>query len=114
LREILAGVEILSTLELERANIENGIKFNSMHEGYAVMLEEVWETREELDRVERRLKSVWGATRRDEYPEESILMLNQYAKLVATEAIQVIAMSQKFIDSFKSEQNIRVTKESKE
>ncbi|MDP4176142.1 MAG: hypothetical protein Q8933_19335 [Bacteroidota bacterium] len=101
MKNLLIGVEVLAMQELEHANIENGNKFNSMHEGYGVILEEVQEASEELDKVVQRLKQVWGAIRRDEYPEEAIQMLNHHAKLAACEAMQVVAMAQKFKDSFK-------------
>jgi hypothetical protein len=101
MKELLTGVNILAGIELERAAIENGKEFVDMHQGYAVLLEEVQEAKEELDRVDQKLKLVWGATRRDEYPEEAIQMLNHYAKLVACEAIQAAAMAQKFMNSFK-------------
>jgi hypothetical protein len=101
MKDLLRGVEILTAFELDSASIENGSTFNSQHEGYAIILEEVQEAKEELDRVEQKLKLLWGATRRDEYPVEAIQMLNHYAKLVACEAIQVAAMSTKFMNSFK-------------
>jgi hypothetical protein len=101
MKDLLIGVNILAGIELEKAAIENGSTFNSQHEGYAVILEEVQEAKEELDRVEQKLKLVWGATRRDEYPAEAIQMLNHYAKLVACEAIQAAAMAQKLMNSFK-------------
>jgi nitrate/nitrite-specific signal transduction histidine kinase len=101
MKDLLRGVEILTAIELERANEEYGDKFNSMHEGYAVIMEEVQEAKEELDRAEQKLKLLWGAIRRDEYPAEAIQMLHHYAKLVACEAIQVAAMGTKFMNSFK-------------
>lgn len=101
MKDLLKEVEILTGIELERASIENGFKFNSMHEGYAVILEEVQEAEEELERVKQKLKFVWGHTRQDVYSVQAIEMLNHYAKLLACEAVQVAAMAQKFMDSFK-------------
>lgn len=103
MEELLKEVGRLVNEELINANENNQEKFNSMHEGYAVILEEIQEAEEELDRVKRKMNTVWGAIRRDEYPKDSIDMVRYCAKLVACEAIQVAAMSQKFINSFKSE-----------
>ena len=101
MEELLKEVGLLVSKELIEANKINGQTFVDKHQGYAVILEEVQETEEELDRVKQKLKFVWGATRRNEYPKEAIEMLNHYSKLLACEAIQTAAMAQKFIDSFK-------------
>jgi hypothetical protein len=85
--------------ELIRTSQEYGYKpFNSTHEGYAVLKEEVEESEEELERIKSKLNIVWGAVRRDEFPSESIHLLKLHAELLACEAIQVAAMAQKFIN----------------
>lgn len=101
MEELLKDVGILVDKELIEANKTNGQTFIDKHQGYAVILEEVQEAEEELERVKQKLKFVWGATRRNEYPKRAIEMLRYSAKLLACEAIQTAAMAQKFIDSFK-------------
>jgi hypothetical protein len=88
--------------ELERTYSEYGFgDFNSAHEGYAVIKEEVEEAEEELDRIKRKLNWVWGAVKRNEHPEDPIVLLNHYAELLACEAIQIAAMALKFDASLK-------------
>jgi hypothetical protein len=88
--------------ELERTYAEYGYgNFNSAHEGYAIIKEEVEKSEEELDRIKRKLNWIWGAVKRNEYPEDPIVLLNHYAELLACEAIQIAAMALKFDASLK-------------
>jgi hypothetical protein len=52
MKELIESVNKLVTEELERANKEFPL-FSSAHEGYAVILEELHETEDELERLSK-------------------------------------------------------------
>ena len=82
--------------ELEAANAIYP-PFHSTHEGYAVILEEVEEAKDALERVESATKGVWHFTKYDD--TEAYLdaaSLEKHAIHLAAEAIQVAAMARKF------------------
>ena len=89
----------LMTLELEAANKKNP-PFRSLHEGYAVLLEEVEETRDALNECEQGTKQLWTATKQDKAYEVRAFAfaVRRSAFEVAAEAIQVAAMATKLID----------------
>lgn len=96
--KLLKTVQSVVGEELNRTYLEYGNKdFNSLHEGYAVLKEEIEEAEEELQRINGKFNAVWGAVRRDEFPKESIHLLKHHAELLACEAIQVAAVAQKFM-----------------
>lgn len=91
--------------ELAAANDEFP-PFQSLHEGYAVMLEEFEETLEALTEVECRLNNMWKDIRLDRthLVESYAADISNYAQHTAAEAIQVAAMAKKmlaYIDSTK-------------
>lgn len=91
------GVRSLVDKELEAAN-ERFPKFHSAHEGYAVILEEVAELREQTDYAETALESVWFEVRDNHSHNAYIERLSKHAINAACEAIQVAAMCQKFLE----------------
>ena len=74
-------------------------KFLSPHDGYAIILEEVEEAAEELEKVEAELKCIWINIKNNQLADTR--SLHQYAKLLACEAVQVAAMAKKFEESTK-------------
>lgn len=99
MKELLKTVQEAVEEEIKRTKEEYGYKpFNSPHEGYAVLKEEVEEAEEEIQRIKDRLDSVWWQVREDVYPDRAIYLLKNHAELLACEAIQVAAMAQKFMD----------------
>ena len=87
----------LVDLELEAANRENP-PFHSPHEGYAVILEEVEEVRDELYNINGGMTRLWGAVKTN----DAIAMgdeacdIENHAVHLAAEALQVAAMARKF------------------
>ena len=83
--------------ELVAANLENP-PFHSTHEGYAVLLEEVEETKDAMNDVEVCLDMLWEYTKKNfpkkahEYAER----IEKHAMHLAAEALQVAAMAKKF------------------
>ena len=102
MKELLSAVSKLADEELNRS-YEKFPKFNSPHEGYAVILEEVDELKEEIfghDKIDGSMKWFWNNIKHNsKYRQESINELKDAALHAAAEAIQVAAMAQKYLDS---------------
>ena len=91
-------IEILARKELESAN-EKFPLFHGSHEGFAVLLEEAEELAEESDEIEKIMNSWWMYLRRDEnidIQKKRVDKIRRHAVDAAMEAIQVIAMCDKF------------------
>lgn len=87
--------------ELEYGKINHGL-FKSKHEGYAVLLEEFEETKDELEALEIEINRIWDGVKCDKNAEEHQNACNnafKYAVRVAIEAIQTAAMARKNIIS---------------
>ncbi len=86
--------------ELESAN-EKFPPFNSSHEGYAVIKEEIEEAEEQLIYTKEKLNVLWSNIKRNniEFSLAHVYNLEELAINMAVEAIQVAAMAQKYIDS---------------
>lgn len=53
-------------LEYDRVREEHGDKFNSMHEGYAILKEEVEEAESEFEFLDHYLEEVWESVKKNE------------------------------------------------
>lgn len=98
MKQLLAEVQELKEKEYGRAAAKFGLKNNSDHESYAVLLEEFQEAQEDMDIVQRKLNNFWALVKRNDNPDLKLSMakgLEQYAELLACEAIQVAAMAKK-------------------
>lgn len=87
----------LVDLELEAANRENP-PFHSAHEGYAVILEEVDETRSAMAVVGQTVEYLWADVRLNMQRNFAMRAeaLEKNAVRAAAEALQVAAMARKF------------------
>jgi ABC-type uncharacterized transport system substrate-binding protein len=76
--------------------------YNSPHEAYAILKEEIEETKDNLSLVEKRLENIWQNIKDNDDEElvANILTLKSYALLTVFEAVQVCAVSEKFKESF--------------
>ena len=83
--------------ELQAANAKFP-PFHSLHEGYAVLLEEVEEVNEEVDYIENTVKGIWRSVKADniEIALYCADRVEDHAIRLAAEAIQVAAMAKKF------------------
>lgn len=101
MKELIESVKILANEEIERSMIEHPL-FNSTHEGYAVIKEEVEEVQEEVELIMGSLEILWEGTKRN-WTKESLIKrcekIKKHSLLNAAESIQVAAMAQKFINS---------------
>lgn len=102
--KIRPAIEKLAEMEKQDANRKFPL-FHSMHEGYAVLLEEVEEAREALTRTEISLSALWAHVRDNNAGRalEFAGRVREHALDLAVEAVQVAAMAQKLIDSMKKE-----------
>ena len=97
---------LLVKTELAAANSQHP-PFASIHEAYAVMLEEFEETREELEILDQLMRKTWLAVRYDDKMEADVLQLiEQTAVSAAAEAIQLAAMARKAMPLVKCETRI--------
>jgi len=107
MKKLIVQVEKLTEEELKNSMIKFPL-FNSTHEGYAVIKEEVEEAAEELENVNFSLSSIWRNVKIND--KETAIKhaghLKDFAIKLAAEAIQVAAMAQKFTDSFKEVEKI--------
>lgn len=90
-------VQALFDKELKKANKENP-QFHSAHEGYAVLLEEVEEVKEELDGLDCYTGYIWDAVKNGGCLRNDLEWTKKYAYSLIREAIQVGAMCDKFLD----------------
>ena len=91
-------IEMLAREELKSAN-EKFPLFHSSHEGFAVLLEESEELAEESDEIKKIMNSWWMYIRRDEdidVQKKRVDRIRSHAVNAVLEAIQVIAMCDKF------------------
>lgn len=89
--------------ELAAANAEHE-QFHSLHEGWAVLKEEIEEAHAELINVECYLGQLWEQVKRDdaEAAKGYVNAIEWRAICLAAEAIQVAAMARKMQDSIKA------------
>ncbi|MCB2300375.1 hypothetical protein [Clostridium tagluense] len=92
------AVETLSREELQRANKIHP-QFVDMHQGYAVIKEEIEECEEALKLIETHANNLWSNVRTDNLAGFKLdaKVIKRYAIELALEAIQVAAVAQKLI-----------------
>lgn len=98
MQKLINEVNILSAIELERANKKFPL-FHNGHEAYAVIKEEVEEVKTEFDKVEILLNTSWEEIKNNNVNINNIELFKRVAVNMAAESIQVSAMCQKFIVS---------------
>ena len=98
--KIRPAIEKLAEMEKQDANRKFPL-FHSLHEGYAILLEEIEEAREALNFAEGSLSMLWAHIRDNNAGRalEFAGRVREHALDLAVEAVQVAAMAQKFIDS---------------
>lgn len=100
MEELLDEVERTMKNELARANKKNPL-FNSLHQAYGVLAEEIDEARESFKYTEEAFDKFFMCMRKDHYrsAREYLEDIRAGAIDCAAEAVQVAAMAQKAIDS---------------
>ncbi len=92
----LSKIQALADEELKEANEKNPL-FHSDHEAYAVIMEELEETEENVKAMGYCIQGMWNYVKRDKKPRKSVENLKNFALNTAAEAIQVAAMCDKFL-----------------
>lgn len=94
------SIGILVEEELEAARSQHGAEFNSHHEAYGVTREEIQEAGDELKRIRKLLKDVWGYIKLDlDVGEIELTEIEKRAINGAAELVQVSAMARKWKES---------------
>ena len=94
-KKTMQGVKYLVQNELDMACEEHGNRFNSDHEAYAVIHEEIEEMLDEVEKVELFDRSLWHIVMGDLQTDSSLRLIEDAAIRCACEAIQVAAMARK-------------------
>jgi hypothetical protein len=101
MEQIKSEIERIAKDELKRAN-EKFPLFHSKHEGFAVILEEIWESENEFKYIKHFSKELKWSVFCD-YPEHevksAVKSLKNTAVKACAELVQVVAMCDKFIMS---------------
>ena len=99
------GVDALVELEHKTIVEKYGEGYHSMHEGYAVLLEEVEEATEALREVQQHLACAWQDVREDarKLLGSEILRVEHHAKDLAAEAVQIAAVCRRMRGGFGGE-----------
>ncbi len=92
----LSKIQALAYEELKEANKKYPL-FHSDHEAYAVIMEELEETEENVKAMGYCIQGMWNYVKRDKKPRKSVENLKNFALKTAAEAIQVAAMCDKFL-----------------
>lgn len=100
-KRTLRGVDFLIGNELDLARDEHGETFASMHEGAAVLKEEVEEAKDDLIEANGFYRLLWDAVKEDDAKTARSMAeeIASHAERLACEAIQVAAMALKFVDT---------------
>lgn len=96
-------VEAAVGAETQNAVEKFGLTYNSLHEGYAVLKEEVEEAGEAWDNTNRQLNILWEFIRQPEIfssdkPNEIIFYLKNEAEQLALEACQIATVCNKILN----------------
>ena len=100
-KRTMRGVDYLIENELNFATEENGVTFASMHEGAAVLFEEVQEAQDEDGSIDNLIPLFWEAVKNEDSKRARMFAedIASHAERLACEAIQVAAMALKFTDT---------------
>lgn len=95
--------------ELQNIVKKYGASYNSEHEGYAVLLEEVEEAKECLQIAEEKLKDLWKSVRKNVYADDTLWKIKVAAINMAQEAVQVAAVCERFEETIKNKNKVHIS-----
>ena len=86
--------------ETQNAKENYGDHYNSPHEGYAVLLEEVEEAADDLTYIKNNLGVLWQSIKTNDLKDTTLLTdIEGTAQMLALEAVQIAAVCTKFKES---------------
>ena len=89
--------------EYEHITKQYGKTYASIYEAYAILKEECEECKEDVDSMSELLDDVWKDIRHDDVDELNIDQMRETALCLAEEAVQVAAVSLRFLNTIKEE-----------
>ena len=91
--------------EMEKSNAMSvwGQRYNSKHEAYAVILEELEEAKTEMTHAEINLSTLWASIKNNIDVEPHVINTRNNAILCAAECLQVAGCCDKFLDQLRGE-----------
>ena len=98
-------------LELTHACMTYGKEFHSLHEGWAVLLEEVEETERDLDYIKNHMALIWDAVKVDNENEvkSNARIIALDAVELAKEAAQIAAVCRKILgETYYERENVHM------
>ena len=93
--------------ELRNIVKKYGSTYNSEHEGYAVLLEEVQEACEDAEFMQDALKRLWTSIRQDELSNFELSQVRGFARALIEEAVQVTAVCERFMETVKKNTEVK-------
>jgi len=108
MEKLLFDMRCATCNELERANKQHSL-FNSLHEEYGILAEEIAEAKEAFEETERMFDRFFMCMRKDDYSSanDNLAYIKKNAIDCAAEMIQVAAMAQKSLDSNAAEEKTK-------
>ena len=85
--------------ELQNIVKEHGATYNSTHEGYAVLKEEVEEAAEDMKQIEQKLEHLWETIKINFPVDDELTRLKAVAVALAGEAVQCAAVLERFLST---------------
>lgn len=106
MKELISEIETSAGNELARAQKKFGTYNRSSHESYAVLLEEIEESKDEMGDVHEWLHDYWIAVKKNdvERQKESLARLAGILSLCAAECVQSAAMCRKALLSIEAQE----------
>lgn len=91
------SIEQAVFFELKNILKEHGPQYNTTHEGYAVLAEEVEELLEAHDGIQGNMSDLWKSIKINILDDTALTIVKSKALAVAMEAVQVAAVCDKFL-----------------
>ena len=104
-------VEMLICGELRTAKEQHGEKFNSLHEAYAVALEELEEASVDFEETKTTFSCFWEDITANDDPTNDLIDAKHYTVEAIKELAQFAAMVDKTLESMKIEDAKRENKD---
>lgn len=105
MKELLESLTPIIEDEIKRGNAKNPEIYNSYHEGYSFINEEVEEAELELKHILTQIERLWICVKNDNIQRslDRALLIKKHALNLAGEAIQIVVTSEKYLNSFDKE-----------